>query len=185
MTKRHVMIDLETMGLRPGSVIMSIGAAVFDLDGTIGPTFYANIDGGSCIDAGLTVDPATRTWWSKQSVAARTALTQDARPLSTVAQDFGAWFKSSAGKFAWGHGAAFDLPLWDAAAHAVGMGVPWHYRDIRDTRTAFDLCLFDTKTIPFVGVEHNALHDALHQIKCVAAALAGGPKLATLIRSVS
>jgi len=30
MKANHVMIDLETMGLLPGSAIVSIGAVVFD-----------------------------------------------------------------------------------------------------------------------------------------------------------
>lgn len=178
---KHVMLDLETAGTRPGSVILSIGAVQFDLNGAIGDRFYSNIDSDSSVRAGLKVDAATMRWWSDQSLSAREALKADARPLATVVQDFGAWFRSIEAKYIWGHGAAFDPPLWDAAAHAVGMSAPWDYRNIRDTRTVFHLHDFDAKSIAFAGVEHNALDDALHQIKCVAAALAGGPQL-SLIR---
>jgi hypothetical protein len=40
---KNVMIDIETLGTRPGSVILSIGACRFGADG-IGEEFYRAID---------------------------------------------------------------------------------------------------------------------------------------------
>lgn len=60
----HCMLDLETFGTKPGSVIRSIGAVMFDLDGRTGPEFYRNIDEESCVKAGLTYDPSTVSWWA-------------------------------------------------------------------------------------------------------------------------
>ena len=58
-----VMIDLETLGIQPGSVIRSIGAVVFDpVTNTLGSTFYQNICADSCKKAGLTTDPDTIKW---------------------------------------------------------------------------------------------------------------------------
>lgn len=168
---KHVMLDLETMGTRPGSVILSIGAVFFDLNGATGETFYRNISGKSCIDAGLKVDPKTREWWSRQSAEARAAVTTDQRPLDQVATDFSNWFRARGGVFVWGQGASFDPPLWEAASEATGRSAPWRFWNIRDTRTVYDVFGFDAKSFPRDGTYHNALDDALHQVKCVAAAL--------------
>jgi hypothetical protein len=45
-----LMIDLETLGLTANSVVLSIGAVFFDLEGEdLGPTFYTNVDRESCV----------------------------------------------------------------------------------------------------------------------------------------
>ncbi len=75
------------------------------------------------------------------------------------------------GTCVWSHGEAFDIPIYEYAAHAVGFKAPWHYRAGRDTRTLFDLTGFSTKDVPFIGVEHNALDDAVHQARCVQLAM--------------
>lgn len=65
MSMKHVMVDLETLGTKPGSVILSIGAVTFDLDGSgrDGRTFYQRVNIQSCLDAGMTVDGDTVEWW--------------------------------------------------------------------------------------------------------------------------
>ena len=169
----HVMLDLETLGTAPGSAILSIGAVVFDLDGALGASFYANIDGASCIDAGLKTDPQTVKWWRSQSLDAREALQLNKRPLSEVVADFGTWFSLNRGHCVWAQGANFDPPLWEAACRAIGKSPPWRYWNARDTRTVYDICGFDAKAFPrgAAAVYHNALDDAKHQVACLAAAL--------------
>lgn len=40
-----MMIDIETLGTRPGSVILSVGAVMFDRHGVgHGETFYMNVE---------------------------------------------------------------------------------------------------------------------------------------------
>ena len=97
----HVMLDLETLGTKPGCVIRSIGAVVFTLDGVLGAQFYANIDKQSCVDAGLTVDPATEAWWAGQSQEARDALLVNPRPLADIVGEFRAWYEINGGTNVW------------------------------------------------------------------------------------
>jgi hypothetical protein len=112
----HVMFDLETFGTKPGSVLRSIGAAVFDLDtGDVFSTFYKNIDRASCEAIGLTVDPATEAWWSQQSQEARDALLTNPRHFGEVATTFHTWFRENGGVQIWCQGANFDSVLWEAA----------------------------------------------------------------------
>lgn len=171
---KHVMLDLETLGLAPGSALLSMGAVEFELDGRTGKTAYANIDRRSCITAGLKSDPHTEEWWKRQSQAARDALLIDPKPLKTVVQSFHGWFVARGAACIWSHGAAFDTVLWEVAAKAVGETVPWKFFNVRDTRTIYDTFDFDVRDIVRDGTHHNALDDAIYQIKCVAAALRKG-----------
>jgi hypothetical protein len=169
----HVMIDLETWGLRPGDAIRSIGAVAFDPHdprGGRGTTFYANVTLESCQVNGLKVDPLTVNWWRDQSHEARAALGVDQKPLREVADAFNLWWAQQGGTCVWSHGAAFDLPIWQAASEAVQTAVPWDYRLIRDTRTLYVAAGFDVRTVSPVGTAHNALDDACFQADCVIAA---------------
>ena len=168
---KNVMIDLETLGTKPGSAILSIGAAFFELDGTVGETFYRNISTQSCVERGLAIDPRTQAWWRQQSEAARNAVLVDRQPLDDVAREFSHWFRAGGGVFVWGQGASFDPPLWEAASDVTGRSAPWKFYDVRDTRTVYAVCGFDVRSLPREGTHHNAIDDVLHQIKCVAAAL--------------
>jgi len=170
----HIMLDLETFGVRPGCVIRSIGAVEFEIDGTTGDRFYANIDQRSCEVVGLTIDQKTADWWRQQPAAVQALLTKDPQPLRTVVRDFYHWFrgKGPADRTRlWAHGAAFDPVIWQAACEAVGLeGVPWSYFNVRDTRTLFDFTLFDVRDMERDTSPHSALDDCLFQVKCVAAA---------------
>lgn len=170
----HVMLDLETLGRRAGFVVLAVGAVQFSLDGAVGKTFYANIDPGSCVRAGLKIDPETQAWWKQQPAAAQEALIKDRRPLGDVVREFSNWFLDTGLLYPWGHGAAFDPPIWEAASLAVDRPAPWKFWNVRDTRTVFDLFSFDTRDIVRKGTYHNALDDAVHQVECVVAALRKG-----------
>src|SRR4051812_3766510 len=66
-TMQDIMIDLETLGTLPGSVILSIGAVAFDeLSVAPGAGFYKVISTISCESCGLTKDEATEKWWLDQ-----------------------------------------------------------------------------------------------------------------------
>ena len=170
---RHAMLDLETLGTLPGSVILSIGCVPFELDGRIGhPVFYENIERKSSAAAGLKIDPKTVEWWSRQSKEAQTALLHPApRPLREVAELFAAWYKTAGVDFLWGHGASFDPPLWETASVAVGILAPWKFYNVRDTRTLYALTNFDVRDITKAHVEHNAIDDARFQVACVTEAM--------------
>lgn len=162
-----VMVDLETMGTRPGSAIASIGAVAFDpVAGVIGEaSFYRTISLASCQQAGLVIDGDTVGWWLQRGDEARAALLAGAAPLAGVLQHFAAWWRMSKGGVIWGHGGNFDEPMLSAAYEAVGHIRPWHYADGRCTRTIFAAA----KVTPdrAQGVHHNALDDARAQAVAV------------------
>lgn len=166
----HCMLDLETWGTVPGCAVRSIGAVAFDpSSGYIHESsFYANITTQSCVDVGLKINPSTAEWWVGQSAEARAALEHDQMTLERAAFMFCEWYTSLGPEAIWSHGLTFDVPVWEAACRAICVLYPWGYRDGRDTRTLFSLVSgFRTDSIPFEGVQHNALADARHQARLV------------------
>ena len=169
----HVMLDLETFGTKPGSVLRSIGAVRFTLQGGLLDEFYTNIDRASCEESGLAVDPDTERWWSQQSKEAQDGLLVDCRPLPEVVKSFSGWFNKSPQAYLWSQGSNFDGPLWEAACVKVSLAPPWKFFNARDTRTAYDIGGLDPRSVPRAGTYHNALDDAKHQATCVIKALMG------------
>ena len=84
----HCMIDLETLGTQPGSIILSIGAVLFDPTKAphecLGEEFYYVIGKPTCLAAGLTFSQDTLDWWKKQSPEARKVLTQSEDPNESI-----------------------------------------------------------------------------------------------------
>lgn len=162
------MLDLETFGTAPGSVIRSVGAVMFDPNSTkIGAEFYMNVDHESCLRKGLTVDAGTEAWWRKQSKQAQDALLVEPKALREVLLAFDDWFKQNRGIFLWSQGANFDEVLMGCAYRAESIRQPWKFHEARDTRTAYDISGFNSYALKRAGTYHNALDDAKHQAKCV------------------
>jgi hypothetical protein len=169
---KHCQIDLETLGTQPGSVILSIGAVLFDPalppDRCMGEQFYCVINRQSCVNAGLTVDPDTLTWWEKQSAGARQVLLDAENPeVSDTLEDalkmFAAFLPE--GVKVWSNGANFDQPLLDVAYNRMGIALPWKYYNSRCYRTVVNLHPDEKRLRPINVLAHNALEDAKWQTK--------------------
>lgn len=162
--KRHFMIDLETMGIRPTSAILSIGVTVFDQESIL-DQFYTPVSLQSCLDAGLTTDKSTEIWWSQQTDAARLAWqTPDAPELSKALSEMGAWMRGVAPESyicPWGNGADFDLVLLINAYNALNADAPWKFYNHHCFRTMKNM--FKVQAPLKVGTHHNALDDAVNQ----------------------
>jgi hypothetical protein len=170
------MIDLETLGLTANSVVLSIGAALFDIESKdIGPTFYSNIDRESCVGLEMEIDVGTVDWWSRQSEQARASLYDPAPlPAVVVSREFCIWIKKNSDERelrVWSHGATFDIPLVRTLARKTQVTLPWNYWNEYDTRTLVFVTRKRAKdaqavakldrTIP--GIPHHALSDAIAQ----------------------
>lgn len=176
MSKTHIMLDLETLGTKPGCSILSIGAVPFTLEGPEMSeipfhAFYVGVDIRTCYEAGLKMEMGTLQWWFQQSKGIEELIKLQKLPLQHALEKFLEWYVRVDGSYVWGHGATFDPPIITAALQAVRMEAPWHYTNVRDTRTVFHLAFGDDpRSVPFpqVGlVAHNALHDAWKQAVAV------------------
>ena len=173
---RDLSIDIETLGTKSYSCVISIGASFFDPEtGDVGESFYSEIDIDSAKALGLCTDASTLAWWEKQSEGARSIFLAKNRPqISEVLEKFAEWVKGHCDPKnvrPWGNGAGFDVNLVQDAMHLANVKVPWVFWNIRDMRTVVAVCkpaLDITKSVERQGVHHNALDDAIHQAKVIA-----------------
>lgn len=162
---RDVMIDIETLGTAPGSVILSIGAVAFDAEsGIMGEEFYIAIDPEDAVSKGLTTDISTMIWWMKQSPEAIADAFSGTCPLTSALIALGEYVKRNEPEQVWAKPPSFDIVLLEAAYRAACVTIPWHYRTPRDLWTLISV----TGAVqPDIGTAHNALDDAKSQALAV------------------
>jgi len=159
--KTKIMIDLETFGTKPGSVIVSLGAVKFD-DRKILEEFYERIDAESCTKLGLKINPATVMFWLTQPDEPRNEICKPGKPLQEVLLNFTQWVGTEDLEV-WGNGATFDNVLLSCAYDVAGLNRPWKYSGDRCYRTVKNL--YPEIEMEREGVLHNALDDARDQAK--------------------
>lgn len=161
----HYMIDLETMGTAPGSVIVAIGAVAFDAE-KIHDTLYQTVSLESAMAWGLTVDPGTIMWWMQQSDAARAEICEPMyRDLFIALDTMCEWMRLPTDGISgvWGNGATFDNVLIRVAMEKTGVRPPWKfwqdkcYRTVKGAHPEIDIVK--------EGTAHKAIDDALSQAK--------------------
>ena len=157
----HVMLDLETLGTRPGDTILSIGAVKFDAEKGLGEEFYVTIKPDSCKEAGLKAQKSTIEWWGKQSEEAKAAAFKGEFTLEAALLKLSMWMPPIEQAVVWGNGANFDNALLAAAYRAVKMDPPWNFWNDRCYRTISSM--FMKSRVERVGTYHNALDDAKTQ----------------------
>ena len=149
----YAMIDCETFGLAPNSVILSIGAVTAE-----GAEFYLPVD--ITAQPGREVDLDTVKWWFTQETNPPTHGTM---LLSEALIKLANWLSDENVTEVWANGSDFDFPLLVTAYKAEGLQVPWKYNNVRDYRTLSKL-FPRIEREPFVGAKHNALDDAKNQM---------------------
>ncbi|MEB2411011.1 3'-5' exoribonuclease [Enterobacter asburiae] len=180
MLYTHLMVDIESMGKKPGAPIVSIGAVFFDpASGQTGPEFYKVISLESAMEWGGVPDASTILFWLKATPEARSEIIMDhAIPLDDALLQFKDFIAENAanGKDTvqvWGNGATFDNVLLEDSYARTGISCPWKYWNNRDVRTIVELGKAVGYTprheIPFEGEPHKAISDARHQVKYVSA----------------
>lgn len=163
-----ISLDIETLGIQPGCVILSIGACEFNRE-QIGKLFHAHIDVEDSVRRGATMDARTVLWWLGQSKQAQEAI------LSTSTHMFEAALMDLEEAFSWENkriwckGASFDFPILRSAYKTVDMVPPWPYYNEMDLRTVKRLLTKDDwnscKVAP--DLPHDALEDALAQARTI------------------
>lgn len=180
-----VVVDLETLGRKPGAVIFEIAAVVVivDSEGTAllrgnSNSFRARIDAEDAEACGLTCDASTVLWWMKQSHEAREQAWSDELPCEQIGLvdalvKFEQWMRAmreDAGRFGieftiWGNSPSFDLSILAAAYDVCGMAAPWEYYEERCFRTLRQL----HRDVPLThrGTKHIGIIDAEAEARCL------------------
>lgn len=155
----RVMVDIETLGTKPGHAILSVGAVRFD-SGGLGDEFYRSVSLESCQDAGLEIDANTLEWWLGQDDAVTGVLT-GGDELTEVLEDFAAFYGTS--EEIWAFSPSFDCDILAEAYEAVGIVPPWNYYEERCCRTLAALPIWPD--VDQDGDKHDALDDAKYQAR--------------------
>jgi len=163
-----LMIDIETLGTGPDSVVCSVGAVAMDMDKlqVLGIHGHWALDWNSQIRAGRKIDPDTVAWWMQQHDLARQALVSpNARQAHTpvILREISEFFARVKPAGVWANGADFDCVLIQSLYRSFEQPAPFNFRQHRCYRTVRALCPYVQSRPMGNKVAHNALHDALYQ----------------------
>jgi len=166
----RAMLDIETLATTPDAAIVSIGAVTFSTDrDPIGQELHISVSTESCREHGRRVDQDTLDWWGEQPEAARRVL-QGGRPLGPALAELAGFLADV--EEVWAKSPAFDCVILESAYRALDCEVeaPWEFYECSDVRTLekYSPAWPDRE---HEGVAHNALDDARHQARSVAACL--------------
>lgn len=177
----HLLIDIETLGTDPDSVVLSIACVPFMLE--VHTYFSELIKDGFIVKLNAqeqiksyqrTVEDGVVKWWktqpkevfdamvrpSSEDVSLKEGLTLFNKFVSGIK---GYYFNES---YVWSRGNNFDFPILKSLYKDAGIGIPYNDWRVRDVRTAIDIMAGtgDGKyEVKFGGDEfiaHNPLHDA-------------------------
>ena len=162
----HCMIDLETLGSKTSTVVLSIGACAFDEKG-IHDKFYRVLKLDDQMARGRTLTEATLQWWAKQNYEAfkDCMFGEKVMPQEAI-QEFVLFWKRNHCKKPWGNGAGFDVNIMESLFEDYNTSTPWQFWMARDLRT-FQEFIMDNKKPARIGTHHNALDDSVDQANFV------------------
>lgn len=182
---KHLMLDLETLAISPGGVILEIGAVAFDPYGPLledvdindACVLYRPVDIQSCLNLGMHVDAHTLTWWLTQTESNRQRIAAMAKTSIIASSDaLRQFIEKHDISHVWSHGASFDIPIMEWVYNRVKKSIPWTHKMIRDTRTLFDVTDFTPEKWAELNKRaeaHHPLHDAWTQARIVQYCLNG------------
>jgi len=163
------MIDLETLGVEPDSVIMTLGAIKFNPFSDAEPhdPLYLRGDVEEQSEKfGRTIDDNTLAWWSKQPQEIQDEAFGDHDRVASedLAKQLNKWCVGL--DYIWCQGPTFDFVILQDFYKKIEQPAPWNYWQIRDSRTLFSMMPQDPRKAIQEAL-HNALADCYYQAKCV------------------
>lgn len=169
-----IMVDLETTGVDAGDcAIIQIAAVKFNLEtGEVGDMF----DQALSIPAGRYWEEQCRDWWLKDKREVLMSIFKRMRDPMTVLQEFQQWVMAGWDSTMepvrfWSKPTHFDFTFLQGYFKQFDIINPFHYRHANDMNSFIRARYFPELApnweldLPFEGPQHQALFDALHQIK--------------------
>lgn len=175
-----IMVDIETLGLKPNTVVTQIAALVYDIDDP--DTHYRQVDEYLPIQPQMTqlgrqIDADTMLFWMQQNDTARKRFDMntgnDFDELQALVQSVHSKLTQEIGNSAthevWARGPQFDIAILDSLFGQFGLSAPWRYDRVFDLRTIMLAAGLKKDDVPMPAglVKHVALHDVKYQMLCL------------------
>lgn len=177
---KHVMIDTETLGTTPGSVVRSVAAVEFDpRTGETGRQKVWKIDLTDSMRYGFKVEASTLKWWMMQSDEARREFVEGVEtPLVDFFEEFMEFLADTDEErdfTLWCLQLDFDVAMLRSMYSWYNLNVyrcdeevlPLNFRKVRDVRPYMDALDSAGLLPPKVADRHTPLADCMAQINCV------------------
>ena len=183
MDSKRLIIDIETLGVRPDSVVLQVELIAWD-DNAENPVVAQrswNLDGKQQQQSGRTIDYDTVLWWQNQSREATNSVFHNpgktTKPL-TFPLEFSEALRElteTGFKDVWANSPSFDLVILTDLVDPVTLD--WSFRDWRDQRTLEAVYMAVTGRNPKVyfkdmvaalpGMPHTAPYDCMKSAKMI------------------
>lgn len=157
----HCMIDIETLGTAPGSVVLAAGIVVFGKD-SYEAMLKFNLT--ESLKEDFKPNHETLKWWEKQGFD-YTSLSDEKAGNEVILVKIASVIDRYKPNTVWGCGPQFDMVLLESYYRHYNIPVPWRYGQLRCFRTMRELfkpCIADWS---FEGIPHNPLDDAKNQVR--------------------
>ena len=171
---QHIMVDIETTGVKPDrNHIIQICAVRFNLQTQeYDPNLFE-----VCLDPDMAsfrnVCPNTMAWWAdpeRQPILEKIQANKFNPSLALMA--FANWLNTGARLVFWGNRNGFDYMFLQSYFADFNVPFPFNYWDSKDLLSYTEgLCegagvpFIKKNSLEFVGTKHNAKDDTLHQLK--------------------
>jgi DNA polymerase III epsilon subunit-like protein len=171
-------VDLETTGTQPEHAgILQLAAVRFDYDtGEIDPGPNPMFNSAVQPLPGRLWDFGTINWWREEKgrLAHLGELMRTGRPANIVFPEFIDWIGHPSKPIRmWAKPSHFEQPFIESACKQMGITNPFHYRHCMDInsfiqglrKTAGVEAARGELELPFEGQQHDAIFDALHDLR--------------------
>jgi len=170
-TAIDIMVDIETLGTSPNSVIATIGAMKFNRRDRLKTmeemeSFYRRIDINSCLSKGMTTEEDTVSWWDNQDEKSRDEIYSSENRISIeqALQELSDFL--SPNPIFWAQGPHFDCTILENAYKKCNLVLPWKFYNVRDCRTILDIAGIRLKDVSG-EYPHHSLYDCYKQVIAV------------------
>lgn len=171
--KTHLMIDIETLDIIPTSIVLSVGAVLFNKNNIL-EEYYAPLNIFEQILKDRTMSQSTIDFWKKQNDEAKNIGTSvnNVKTCLTILSDLVNNYEELEQVKVWGKGPHFDVSIIESLMRDFDVNIPWKFWNVRDVRTFMEYK--NVRKPKDQGVAHNALDDAIYQAKIIQSGLKKG-----------
>lgn len=157
------MLDIETLGNKPNSIIISLSAVVFDDDFNEVDCFNENLNINQSKLYGFETTESTLDWWKNQSLEAFKMSTINQKDVYSTLYDFANFVNINNIDFVYGNSVSFDCVLLNCYFDRLQIERPWGFWQERCFRTFKNT--FQFSEVEFKGIPHFSLDDCRYQIE--------------------